>query len=135
MALARRDAWHSVRSTDSLRWRLPLWLSAIVVSAIAASLWTAHSQVERTLIRAGGERARAAADQLGGLLEGSTQQGVEQLRRAGTAVDLRRYLKDSSAANQEATQNVLRPLMIAGPRHITLWNNTGVSLLTLVVPA
>src|SRR5258706_4614176 len=133
--MSPREATPRVRVTHSLRWRLPVLLTAIATAAIAVSLWTAYRLVERSLSRAGGDRARVAADQLATLLEGSTQQGFEQLRRGGMAADVRRFIKDPTAGNREAAERALRPLMMAVPRCLTLWSSEGVSLMSIAVPA
>jgi hypothetical protein len=53
--------WHS------LRWRLPAVVTALTAAVAVTCLWVACRAVEATLIRAGGDRAKVAADQIAGL--------------------------------------------------------------------
>ena len=53
----------------SLRVRLPLLISALLLVAVSTFVWTAYREVEATLVRAGTERATNAARQVSALLE------------------------------------------------------------------
>ena len=48
---------------QSLHARLPLLMCAPIIVGLAAFLWVAYSQVERTLYEAAAVRAQGAADQ------------------------------------------------------------------------
>jgi hypothetical protein len=60
-----------VAGKDSLRLRLPLLISVLLVAVVTTFLWAAYREVEATLIHAGGERAKGAADQVAHLIYGS----------------------------------------------------------------
>src|SRR3989442_15365726 len=63
-----------LRPHHSLRWRLPLLISALITAVLATFLWVAYRGVERTLIDSAGVRAQGVADQLGSLMAQSAQQ-------------------------------------------------------------
>ena len=46
---------------------MPALMCAVFLLALMAVLYAAHREVEATLLRAGGDRAQHAADQIAGL--------------------------------------------------------------------
>jgi len=76
----------------SLRVRLPLLISALLIAVVATFLWVAHREVEGRAERAGGERAKGAADQVANLLERSSLTGMENLHRVAADAAVRRYV-------------------------------------------
>jgi hypothetical protein len=78
---------------DSLRVRLPLLISALIVVVLATFLWTAYRQVVRTLVQSGEARAEAAAGQLASLLTQSAQQRMTELRRVARDPVVVQYLQ------------------------------------------
>jgi PAS domain S-box-containing protein len=119
----------------SLRLRLPLLISALLVAVVTILLWGAYREVEATLVRAWGDRARGAADQVANLLARPTQAGLENLRRVAADAAVRRYLQDPTDGTREATRARLAPLATAGVRAIDLWNANGSRLLNISLPA
>src|SRR5437867_1723783 len=64
-----------------LRVRLPLLITAVVITVLATFLGFAYRAVERVSVGATGDRAQGAADQLATLMAQSTQQRVTEIRR------------------------------------------------------
>jgi two-component system cell cycle sensor histidine kinase/response regulator CckA len=120
----------------SLRWRLPLVACALLAGVLAAVVWLAYREVEATLLRATGERAQAGADQIGGLLERSIQQGSERLRRAAQDAAVRRYLQRPTEPGREAARGAFAAVSATGPRprRIEIWSRDGSRLLDISVP-
>ena len=119
-ASRQRSGASRLSARHSLRMRLPLLISAFLVAAVAMFLWAANREVEATLVRAGGERARNAASQVAGLLERSSQPGLENLRQAAA---LLRHCKvflsvDTSLMHLAAAAKVPRQIVIETPT----WN-------------
>src|ERR1700730_8324783 len=90
-----------VPARHSLRVRLPLLVSVLLVAVVATFLAAAYREVEVTLVGAGGERARAAADQVANLIGRSTQAGMENLRGVAADADVRRYLQNPTDGTRE----------------------------------
>ena len=86
----------------SLRVRLPLLITGLLLATIAIFLWAAYREVEATLIRAGLERARIAADQVASLLRQPTAAGMDNFRRMAAETDIRRYLQAPADATRDA---------------------------------
>jgi signal transduction histidine kinase/CheY-like chemotaxis protein len=95
-------------------------------------LWTAHRAVETTLVTAGGERARTAADQIARLLDG--QRTVAELRRISLDPDLQRYLRERTRAAEAIVRARLKALPATGPRRMELWDPSGTRLLEVPIP-
>jgi PAS domain S-box-containing protein len=133
-ASRRRSDDSPLSARHSLRVRLPLLISALLVAAVAALLWSAYREVEATLVRAGGERARNAATQVAGLLERTSQPGLESLRQAAADANVREFLRNPNDDAREAARARLAVLAVAGPRRIELWSATGSRVLEIWVP-
>ncbi len=117
----------------SLRWRMPLLISALLLTVLATFLWAAYRRVEATLVRAAGERAQAAADQVASLL--NAEGSVEQIRQLSADPDLRRFLLQTRTDNaREAAYRRLLVLAGTGLRRVELWDATGVRLIEVSVP-
>ena len=118
--------------------RLPLLISALLVTVVATFLFAAHREVEAALLQAGRERAKAAADQVAGLMERPSQTGMQTLRRIATDAVLRRSLQSPSDATRDAARahlTSLTALGTTGPRRIELWNVAGSRLVDIFIPA
>lgn len=122
----------ALSARHSLRWRLPVLISALIALVVLTFLWAAYRTVETTLMRAGGERAQGAADQVASLLD--AQQAIAQLQRAATDAVLRDYLQSRTDASHEAALKRLNLLATSGPRTIGVWDDAGVRLLEISVP-
>jgi PAS domain S-box-containing protein len=115
--------WHS------LRWRLPLLISASFIAVLAFVVFAAYREVESTLRDAAGDRARNAATQVANILSRSTLQSLEQLQRV--APELREYLRDPTDAHRTAARASLAPLNATPARRITVWAADGTMLFTV----
>src|SRR3979490_1575754 len=102
---------------DSLRWRLPFLISALIAVVVFSFLGVAYRRVESTLARAGGERAQAAADQVANLLE-AAQRTVEESHRIAADADVHRYLLSPTDEAREAARKRLAALGPTGPRRV-----------------
>ena len=118
----------------SLRLRLPLLISTLLVVVVAAFLWATYREVEATLVGAGGDRAKGAADQVANLIGRGPQAGIENLRRVAADADLRRYLRNPTDATRDAALARLASLASASVRGIELWDAGGSRLLDVPIP-
>ena len=111
----------------SLRWRLPLLVCGLVTLVLVTFLWAAYLRVEATLVRAAGERAQVAADQVANLLDGA--RSAEQLRQLSADPTVRRYLQLRSEEAHEAARTRLNALAGTGVRRVELWDASGSRLI------
>lgn len=116
-----RDTRHS------LRWRLPLLVCGVVAVVLVTFLWAAYLRVQATLVRAAGERAQVAADQVAGLLDG--QRSVDQLRQVGGDLVLRRFLELRTDEARAPARARLTALVGTALRRVELWDAAGSRLL------
>ena len=130
---ANGDLWGQ---WQSLRLRLPLTISLVVITILGVVLFAAHREVHSTLIVAGLDRARAAAAQVAALLEGSLGSGNAQLRLIAGAPAVLEYLKTRQPAAAAPAETELRRLLAGtGPRVVTLWDRSGTRVLEVSAPA
>jgi signal transduction histidine kinase len=115
----------------SLRWRLPLLVCGVVAVVLATFLWAALLRVQTTLLRAAGERAQVAADQVAGLLDG--QRSVDQLGQFGADPVLRRFLELRTDETREAARTRLSALAGTALRRVELWDAADSRLLEISV--
>jgi signal transduction histidine kinase len=120
--------------TRSLRLRLPLLISTIIVVVLGLFLWTTNRALERTLVQAGSDRARAAADQVASLLSQSTARSVTEARRIAGDAAVRQYLDAPSPERADAARLALAPLATASQPAVELWNAAGERLLDVAAP-
>ncbi len=118
----------------SLRVRLPLLISALIGIVLSTFLWVAHQQVERTLLRAGGERAQAAAERLALLLGEQTRQRLETVQRAARSSAVRGFLENRGDDTAAAARQRLESLTTPGQPAIELWTGAGQRVLTVTPP-
>jgi hypothetical protein len=104
---------NSVPLWRSLRLRLPLLISGLIVFVLAAFLWTVNRLLEQTLVRSGGIRAQGAADQVAGVMATATARGLGEVRRLAATDDVRRYVRSPSAEQEAAIRRLLQPLAVA----------------------
>src|SRR5260370_20236370 len=115
---------------------LLLLISRLLYGVQASVMWAGYREMEATLLRGGGNRAIAAADQVASLLERSWLAGIEALRRVAADADVRRYVRDPNTAAQDAIRPRLMPLASAGNvRTIDVWSAAGSRLLEISIPA
>jgi PAS domain S-box-containing protein len=117
----------------SLRWRLPVLIAGLIALVLATFLWAAYRRVEATLVRAAGERAQGASDQIASLLDG--HRSDEQLRQLSVDPAFRRFLKLRTDEASEIARARLTTLAGNTPRRVELWDDTGTLLLETVSSA
>jgi PAS domain S-box-containing protein len=105
----------------------------IVLMAAVSTIcfWAAYREVEATLIRAGGDRATGAADQISGLFERSLQQSLAGIRQMAADRDIQDYLVQPSEAARQRALARLGALTLTGGRRIELWDEAGTRVLEL----
>ena len=118
----------------SLRVRLPLIISAVIVLVLAAFLWTINRALEQTLLGAGGVRAQAAADQVAALMATAAARGVGEVRRLAGTDEVRRYLSAPSNGDAEAVRKLLAPLSTAGQPPAELRDRSDATVLVIPPP-
>jgi signal transduction histidine kinase/CheY-like chemotaxis protein len=119
---------------QSLRVRLPLVISLLLVAAVTTFLWAAYREVEATLARGGGDRARVAAAQVASLIGRSAQAGIESLRSVAAQRDIREFLRAPTDETRDAARARLAPLATGGVRRIELWSVAGSRVLDVSIP-
>ena len=119
----------------SLRWRLPLQIVGLVVGVLAAFVWAAYAQMERTLSDVGLARAQGATDQLVGLLAPASQQRQVEMAKLAADPAVRASLLVTNDEAQEAARTRLRALVSSGRQVTEIWNRDGVRVLSLSTPA
>jgi protein-histidine pros-kinase len=97
-------------------------------------LAAAYFQVQAGLLRAGRERAQAAADQLASLFGQAAQQRLADLRVAAADGAVRRFLDAPDEQTRRAALDRLKAVATSGSQVIELWDNDGHRLLTIAVP-
>jgi PAS domain S-box-containing protein len=119
---------------DSLRWRAPLFIAAVIIVVVGTFLGVAFREVEATLTEAAGARAKWATDQVAGLLMQSTLQRLGELHRVAAHAAVRAYLQHPADDTREAARRQLATLTNPNPQIIELWNRAGERVLSLALP-
>ncbi|HTK28495.1 MAG TPA: ATP-binding protein [Vicinamibacterales bacterium] len=120
---------------DSLRWRLPLLVAALLAVCVGIFAVISYSQMKGLLVQAAAARAQAAADQLGGLLGESVRQRLVQLLHVSEDPVLRRFVADQAGSSDADVRTHLEAVGAAAGQQIELWSPTGAALLAIGVPA
>jgi PAS domain S-box-containing protein len=108
---------------QSLRVRLPLTISLVVIVILGVALFAAYREVEAALVAAGIDRARAASGQVASMMEGQLRAMNAQVRLIAAEPALRDYLKTRDSAKASAAEVELRKLLRGtSPRTVTLWD-------------
>src|SRR5260221_14679354 len=94
---------------QSLRLRLPLLITALLIVVVSTFLWVTYREGEVTLVRAGGGRATSAAGQVANLIERSARAAMENLRRAAAEPAVRQNLPNPRADTRDAARTRLAP--------------------------
>ena len=117
----------------SLRYRVPLYFSALIAGILLTFVWVAYTQVERALLDRGRQRMETTADHVAYFLD---RQAVgQQIRQLSSDEILSNYLQSPDAATRAAAQTRLEDFSGTGPRRAELWNTAGERLLEFSVPA
>lgn len=119
---------------NSLRVRLPLFVSALVALVLAVFLWFVHGTLEGMVTRAGGGRARAAAAQVIQLLSRGITRTSDELHRLADNRAVLEYLRRPDPTREEAAQQALASLAARGQPPVELWDRHGRLLLVAGPP-
>ena len=121
---------------QSLRVRLPLTISLVVIAILGVVVFAAYRQVESALVAAGLDRARAASGQVASLIEGLLRAPSAQIRLIASEPALREFLKTRDDAKAAAAEAELRKLLGGtAPRGVTLWDRANQRVLEVSLPA
>jgi signal transduction histidine kinase/CheY-like chemotaxis protein len=119
---------------DSLRVRLPLAISALLAAVVIIFLWAAYLEVEATLIRAGDDRARAAAGQVAGLIARSSQARMEGVRLVAADPDVSRVAQTQTDVTRDQARARLAALVADGILAVEVWSEAGSRVLDIASP-
>ena len=121
----------SLRSVlrGSIRWRLSVVVSGLVLVVVAALVALAYREVEGALLRAGRSRADAAAGQLSALLMQSSRQRLGETRRLAAHHDVQRFLEMPDAGGRERILALLRGTSGQQSTRMVIWSAGGSRLL------
>ena len=121
--------WHS------LRWRLPLSISAVIVATVTVVLYAAYREVESALVLSNEERAKAAAAQVAGILDGVLRGSLAQAQQLANTTPVSAYLASPTPQNADAVLQALKsPSPSANWRVVLLWDAAGRLLTELPFP-
>jgi two-component system cell cycle sensor histidine kinase/response regulator CckA len=122
------------RRGHALRWRLPVLVSGLIALVVTTFLWAAYRQIEGTLLRTGGGRALAAAEQMAALLARSTQQRFDEVGRAAADAAVQECLEAPTDATRQPARERLALLSASGQQVVDLWNERGELVLRVTSP-
>jgi PAS domain S-box-containing protein len=122
------------RPTDSLRWRLPLLIAAVMVVVVGSFLAVAFREVKASLLQAAGARAQGAASQIANLLAQSTQQRIAELQRTATHTSIRDFLDRPNETTRAAARLHLGGLTSPTAQIVELWTGAGEKVISLAMP-
>jgi signal transduction histidine kinase len=125
----------TARVWNSLRWRLPFLIAAVITVVAGTVLILAFREVQSSLLAAASVRARGAADQIATLLAQSTQQRLVELRTLANDGPLAAFLEQPSDDTKRAAEARLSKLVSPNPQVIEVWNHAGQRVFSLATPA
>jgi signal transduction histidine kinase len=125
----------TARVWNSLRWRLPFLMAAVITVVAGTVLVLAFREVRSSLLAAAGIRAHGAADQIASLLSQSTQQRLLELDAVANDGAVREFLEQPSDDTKRTAEARLSKLTSPGPQVIELWNRSGQRVFSLATPA
>ena len=124
----------TARVWNSLRWRLPFLIAAVITVVAGTVLVLAFREVQSSLLAAAGVRARGAADQIATLLAQSTQQRFLELRTLANDGALAAFLEHPSDDTKRAAEARLSKLVSPNPQVIEVWNHARQRVFSLATP-
>jgi C4-dicarboxylate-specific signal transduction histidine kinase len=104
---------HPFPSSPSIRRRLPLLISALLLAVVGAFSWAAYRVVERALTIAATEQARGASARLATLLDESVRRMRADVRRVALDSAVQRYFERPDPATQAAARRALEQVKVA----------------------
>jgi signal transduction histidine kinase len=124
-----------LRRRDSLRWRLPAIISAMIIVVLGAFVWMTNRALEQTLLRVAGDRAQSAAEQVASSMAQSLAKGTIDITRAARSDAVRQYVSQRSDAGAAALRTLLQPLTAAGQPPVEIWDAQGDCILQIAPAA
>jgi PAS domain S-box-containing protein len=110
----------------SLRWRLPAFISVLVVVVLAVVVYGAYREVHESLDKLQGDRAQQASTQIAALLGRPSGESARQLQLVAQQLTaFARQPDETTAASARAAVQELNP---GQTRIITVWNAAGTRL-------
>jgi signal transduction histidine kinase/CheY-like chemotaxis protein len=82
--------------------KLPLLISGLLVTVLAALGWTAYQRMKHSVLAVASDRLTSAADQFGALISTSSRQGTTSLARLAARPELRAALTAATPASAAA---------------------------------
>lgn len=120
----------------SLRTRLVLLVSILLLATLVPLLAVTFIEVRATLLAAGGARAQESANTLGDLVAQSARQRWLDVRRVAAMPAIRAYLLHPSPATEADARREMRSLVSPLQQNlIELWDASGQRVLALAEPA
>jgi signal transduction histidine kinase len=119
----------------SLRWRLPLLISALIALVLGTFLVVTYREVTRLQIQAAGARAELAAEQVANLLAQSNPQRLREARVLATTSDVAQCLERRSAEACRTFEARVAALPATPPRVVEIWTHDRQRLVSVRVPA
>ena len=108
---------------------MTLLFSVLFALLLAAFLGATYRQVQKTVMTASVERARAAADELATTLTRSIRAVSEQMARVSAEPAIRALVTQPSQASRAAAAALLAPNEVSGARRVEVWGADGDLLL------
>jgi signal transduction histidine kinase len=121
----------SLRARESLHWRLPIVAAAVVVAGLTAFGALSYREMRASLLRAGGLRAQAAADQVAIMLAQSAAQRIGGLARAAASPAVRAFVAAPSRSAGRDVRRALAALDQPGEQSLQIWSAGGAQLLRI----
>ncbi|HWF87157.1 MAG TPA: ATP-binding protein [Vicinamibacterales bacterium] len=118
-----------LRRRDSLRWQLPVIISLMIVVVLGTFLWMTRRALEQTLLRASGERAENAAEQIATLMTQSVAKGLVDIKRIADNDAVLQFMSQRSDDNAARVRATLQPLTAVGQPPVEIWGAHGDCLL------
>lgn len=117
-----------------IRWRLPIWICALLLATVIAVGWAAYRQVETALMDVARVRLQSVARQLVGLLSTSAEQRRAEARRLAARPVVMALVDAPSEATRDNARRELEAFLKASPQTLGLeiWSASGERLLDLV---
>jgi len=105
-------------------------MSGLIAVVLAATLWATSRELEKALLRTGGERALAAADQVSTMMAQGTARGMTEVRRVAGDDAVRRLL-EGPTTELDAARQIVRPLAVASQPPVELRAANGALVLSV----
>lgn len=117
----------------SLRWRIPLFVCLVIVAIQSTFLLATWREIEKTLVRAGRDRATAAAEQFADIVTRPMRANMEENTRLGQDPALQALVEHHSEQTLEAARKLVSP-RTPGLRKAEIWADAGPPILEISTP-